>query len=102
MHFLSFNVEDIAAPQAPEIVFKVFVGLVREISSLAMVLSELRTWVGLSAADAVSLFDGRAEIEPHWGGRWGLKPSAKEVRTCSSQRSPFSIVHRVCECSLGL
>ena len=96
LHFLSFNLENIAAPQAQEIVLEVFVGLVREISSVAMVLSELRTWVGLSAADAVSLFEGRAEIEPHWGGRWGLKPSAKEVRTCSSQRSPFSIVRRVC------
>ena len=100
--FFCFNLEDIAAPQAPEIVLEVFVGLVREISSVAMVLSELRTWVGLSAADAVSLFEGRAEIEPHWGGRWGLKPSAEEVRTCSSQCSPFSIVRRVWECSLGL
>ena len=45
-----------------------------------MVLSELRTWVGLSAADAVSLFEESVEIEPHWGGRWGLKPSATEVR----------------------
>ena len=102
LHFLSFNLEDIAAPRAPAIVLEVFVGLVREISSVAMVLSELRTWVGLSAADAVSLFEGRAEIEPHWGGRWGLKPSAEEVRTFSSQCSPFSTVRRVWECSLGL
>ena len=42
-------------------------------------------WVGLSSADAVSLFEQRVEVEPHWGGRWGLKPSAMEVRTCSSQ-----------------
>ena len=38
-----------------------------------MVLSELRTWVGLSAADAVSLFEERVEIEPHWGGSLGLE-----------------------------
>lgn len=82
-------------PGAQETVLEVFVGLVRETSSLAMVLSELRTWVGLSAADAVSLFEERVEIEPHWGGRWGLKPSATEVRTCSSQRGPFSIVRHV-------
>ena len=94
-HFLSFNLENIAAPGAQETVLEVFVGLVRETSSLAMVLSELRTWVGLSAADAVSLFEERVEIEPHWGGRWGLKPSATEVRTCSSQRGPFSIVRHV-------
>jgi hypothetical protein len=54
-----------------------------------MALSELRMWVGLSSADAVRLFEQRVEVEPHWGGRWGLKPSAMEVRTCSSQ--PVSI-----------
>jgi hypothetical protein len=54
-----------------------------------MALTELRTWVGLTSDDAVALFGQRVEIEPHWGGRWGLKPSATEVRTCSSRRVHF-------------
>ncbi|CAL1143776.1 unnamed protein product [Cladocopium goreaui] len=53
-----------------------------------MVLSELRTWVGLSAADAVSLFEERVGIEPHWGGRWGLKPSATEAILRAQQSDP--------------
>ncbi|CAL1153728.1 unnamed protein product [Cladocopium goreaui] len=53
-----------------------------------MVLTELRTWVGLSSADAVRLFEQREEVEPHWGSRWGLKPSAMEAILRAQQSDP--------------
>ena len=43
-----------------------------------MSLTDLRIWVGLTPNDAVSLFAQDAEVEPHWGGRWGLKPTASD------------------------
>ena len=45
-----------------------------------MSLTDLRMWVGLTPNDAASLFAHGAEVEPHWGGRWGLKPTASEAR----------------------
>ena len=63
-----------------------------------MALTELRTWVGLTSDDAAALFGQRAELEPHWGGCCGLKPSATEVRTCSSRHVHFQqyvMLHRV-------
>ena len=45
-----------------------------------MALTELRRWVGLTSDDASAMFGEGKANEPHWGRRWGLKPTAIEAR----------------------
>ena len=83
MHWLEFSVRviDVAGVLTARAFFFLFFLIVRPCRSRsAMSLTDLRIWVGLTPNDAVSLFAQDAEVEPHWGGRWGLKPTASEAR----------------------
>ena len=83
MHWLevSFRVIDVAVVLTARAFFFLFFVVVRPCrSGSAMSLTDLRMWVGLTPNDAASLFAHGAEVEPHWGGRWGLKPTASEAR----------------------
>ena len=54
--------------------------------------------MGVPDDDAAALFGQCAELEPNWGGCWGLKPSATEVPTCSSRHvhvQQYAMLHRV-------
>ncbi|CAJ1337505.1 unnamed protein product, partial [Effrenium voratum] len=71
--------------------------------------SGLTLWVGLTPEDADKIFVSGEKVMPHWGGRWGLKPTPVEalLRCQQSDLEPDADpkqarIHEISFTSLGV